>query len=323
MVFLAALAVVGLLSYGLLKKGEPRSRGGSVPDDALPRLDGSGTGSVADYRGRWVLVNVWASWCMPCRDESPALERFYARIAARLHDPGRRHERPHRRRLSFVRRYGVSYPQLHDGGGDFSQDELKTTGRSRVLPGRAEGKLVLHSLGPVTERYLDANVAPYIPGRRSSEAVRSAPLCARPGAASLVARGAAQPKTSLPDVEDEVMCPICGTALNLSGAPQADRERAFIRRQIAAGRTKDQIKDALVAQYGEEVLAEPPKSGFDLTAWLVPGVAIVVAAIAIALGLRRWRRAGRSESGQPPGAAPPLDPADAERLDADLARYDL
>jgi cytochrome c-type biogenesis protein CcmH len=133
----------------------------------------------------------------------------------------------------------------------------------------------------------------------------------------------AQPKTTLPDVEDEVLCPICGTALNLSFSPQADRERAYIRKQIAAGKTKDQIKDELVAQYGTQVLAEPPKSGFDLTAWLVPGAAIAIAAIAIAIGLRRWRRAGRGGGDPPAGGGPPLDPSDAKRLDADLARYDL
>jgi cytochrome c-type biogenesis protein CcmH len=134
----------------------------------------------------------------------------------------------------------------------------------------------------------------------------------------------AQERTTLPDVEDEVMCPICGTALNLSGSPQADRERAFIRREIAQGKTKDEIKDDLVAQYGTAVLAEPPKSGFDLAAWLVPGLAILIAAIAIAAGLWRWRRAGEGGDGPPSGeAGPPLDPADAERLDADLARYDL
>jgi cytochrome c-type biogenesis protein CcmH len=134
---------------------------------------------------------------------------------------------------------------------------------------------------------------------------------------------AVQPKTNLPDVEDEVMCPICGTALNLSASPQADRERVFIRRQIAAGKTKDEIKAELVAQYGTQVLAEPPKSGFDLTAWVVPGAAILIAAIAIAVGLWRWRRAARGGGGSPPaGGGPPLDPADAERLDADLARYD-
>jgi cytochrome c-type biogenesis protein CcmH len=129
-------------------------------------------------------------------------------------------------------------------------------------------------------------------------------------------------KTTLPDVEDEVMCPVCGTALNLAAAPQADRERAFIRRQIAAGKTKEEIKDALVAQYGTEVLAEPPKSGFNLTAWLVPIAAILAAAIAIALGLRRWRRAGRSGGG-PDDQGRTLDPAERERLDKDLARYDL
>jgi len=134
----------------------------------------------------------------------------------------------------------------------------------------------------------------------------------------------AQPQTTLPDVEDEVMCPICGTALNLSAAPQADRERAFIRREIAAGKTKDQIKDDLVAQYGTQVLAEPPKSGFDLTAWLVPAAALLLAAFAIAIALRRWRRAARGGGGPPStGGSSPLDPADAERLDADLARYDL
>jgi cytochrome c-type biogenesis protein CcmH len=151
-------------------------------------------------------------------------------------------------------------------------------------------------------------------------ALRTAALLV--AAAALLAAAPPQPQTNLPDVEDEVMCPICGTALNLSGAPQADRERAYIRRQIAAGKTKDEIKDALVAEYGERVLAEPPKSGFDLTAWLVPGVAIVVAAAALALGLWRWRRAAR-RGGPPPGDGQPLDPGDAERLEADLARYEL
>ena len=64
---------------------------------------------------------------------------------------------------------------------------------------------------------------------------------------------AAEPRASLPDIEDEVMCPICGTLLELSEAPQAERERVFIRNLIAAGATKEEIKDALVAEYGEEV----------------------------------------------------------------------
>ena len=72
----------------------------------------------------------------------------------------------------------------------------------------------------------------------------------------------------------------------------------------------------------EQVLAEPPKSGFDLTAWLVPGLAILVAAAAIAVGLWRWRRAGRAREAT---AAPEntLDASERERLDSDLSRYDL
>ncbi|HMC06645.1 MAG TPA: cytochrome c-type biogenesis protein CcmH [Solirubrobacterales bacterium] len=147
-------------------------------------------------------------------------------------------------------------------------------------------------------------------------------LAAPVAASSGTMANPASPKTTLPDVEDDVMCPVCGTALNLSSSPQADRERAFIRREIVAGKTKDQIKSELVAQYGTAVLAEPPKSGFDLTAWLVPGAAILLAAIAIAIGLWRWRRAGRS-GGPPTAGGPPLEPTDSERLDADLARYDL
>jgi cytochrome c-type biogenesis protein CcmH len=131
---------------------------------------------------------------------------------------------------------------------------------------------------------------------------------------------APQAQASLADIEDEVMCPICGTTLELSQSPQADRERAFIQRLVAQGSTKDEIKDALVAEYGSEVLATPDTEGFDLAAWVVPGVAIVLAAGAIVVGLRRWRRDGGWEEADEPAA---LDSEDSERLDSDLARYDL
>ncbi len=128
----------------------------------------------------------------------------------------------------------------------------------------------------------------------------------------------ASSRASLPDIEDEVMCPICGTLLELSTSPQAEREKAFIRRLIVAGRSKQQIEDALVAEYGKEVLAVPGDSGFDLSAYLVPILAFLIGVVALALGVLRWRR--RGEGGEP-AEAPHGE--DAARLESDLARYDL
>ncbi len=128
---------------------------------------------------------------------------------------------------------------------------------------------------------------------------------------------------TLPDVEDEVMCPVCGTSLNLAESPQADRERAFIRSLIDRGETKGQIKRRLVDQYGPQVLATPPGSGFDLAAYLVPILIGIAALLALVLALARWRgRKPRAPANAPVPGAGPLAPADARRLDEDLARYD-
>ena len=97
----------------------------------------------------------------------------------------------------------------------------------------------------------------------------------------------AAPQASLPDIEDEVMCVECGTALNVSTSTVADQERAFIRRQIAMGKDKQEIKDALVEEFGPGVLADPPQSGFDLAAWLVPILLVVAAGAADGVASRR------------------------------------
>jgi cytochrome c-type biogenesis protein CcmH/NrfF len=154
-----------------------------------------------------------------------------------------------------------------------------------------------------------------------------------------------EPKTNLADISDEVMCTVCGVPLELATeAPQANAERDFIRRLIAQGKTKDEIKDALVAQYGENVLAVPGDEGFDLVAWLVPGIAFVTAAFGIGIALRRWRHASATDGpersaehtqrGDPERSAehtagdesgPPAEPepAAARRLEEDMGRYRL
>jgi cytochrome c-type biogenesis protein CcmH len=134
------------------------------------------------------------------------------------------------------------------------------------------------------------------------------------------------PKTTLGDIEDEVMCPICGTPLGLaSEAPQAQQQRAFIEDQIAACRSKEEIKSALVAQFGEGVLALPgDESGDDelgdVLVYAIPAAAILLALAGIGFAVVRWRGSGRTN--RRPGAPAPAG-SDTSRLDADLERYDL
>jgi len=139
-------------------------------------------------------------------------------------------------------------------------------------------------------------------------------------AAPAVAAAASCPRTTLGDVEDEVMCPVCGVPLNLAtDAPQANRERAFITDQIRQCRTKSEIKDALAAQFGDRVLATPKPTGFGLTAYLPPIAGFLAATAAIVFAALRWRRR-RPRAAAATGA---VDPQDAARLEADLQRYDL
>ncbi|MEA2428278.1 MAG: cytochrome c-type biosis protein CcmH, partial [Thermoleophilaceae bacterium] len=120
-------------------------------------------------------------------------------------------------------------------------------------------------------------------------------------AAPATALAAGCPRTSVTDIEDEVMCLQCGVPLNLSeDAPSAKRERAFIQQRVDRCQTKQQIKDELVAQFGDRILAEP-KSG---TAWLVPALAFGGGALAVGYAAYRWRRQRMS-------TAPPTTPAGA------------
>jgi cytochrome c biogenesis protein CcmG/thiol:disulfide interchange protein DsbE len=162
------VAVVGLLVYGLASKGSSGlALGEAAPTSPLPKLKGGGSGSLAEYKGRWVLVNIWASWCTPCKQEAPALEKFQ-----------RQHGGAHftvlgidSRDLSgdgrgFVRRYGLTYPQLRDGDGAAAH-EYGTTGVPENFLLDPRGRLQLHVVGPVTEKSLHDEVAPMLPKGKS------------------------------------------------------------------------------------------------------------------------------------------------------------
>jgi cytochrome c-type biogenesis protein CcmH len=146
---------------------------------------------------------------------------------------------------------------------------------------------------------------------RAALAALAALALALPGAA------AAQ-EASLTDIEDEVMCPICGTTLELSESPQAEREREFIRLRIEQGQSKEEIVDALVVEYGEDVLAVPDSDGFDLTAWVVPALGIGLAALGVGLAIARLARRRDGDD-----AGPPIEPEQDARIDSDMKSYDL
>ena len=101
--------------------------------------------------------------------------------------------------------------------------------------------------------------------------------------------------------------------------------RAIIRERIRAGDTKSEIKDRLVADYGPEVLAAPPKRGFDLLAWVLPVLGLAVAAILVGAAAWRWSRAGgeavAAAAAAGPGSAA-LEPELERRLDEELRRLD-
>ena len=136
---------------------------------------------------------------------------------------------------------------------------------------------------------------------------------------------ASEERPTLADLEDEIVCPVCTPeTLEQSNSPVAERMRAFIRQRIAAGDTKSEIKEKLVAQFGEQVLAAPPKSGFNVLAWALPLLGGLIAGVAVALLTLRWRRT--REPAAPLEASsngrPPLDPELEQRVDEELARFD-
>jgi cytochrome c-type biogenesis protein CcmH len=124
-------------------------------------------------------------------------------------------------------------------------------------------------------------------------------------------------RPTLADLEGEVMCPVCNTTLDQSSSPAARQIEAFISARIAAGDSKNEIKDRLVAEYGPQILAAPPKKGFNLLAWLLPFVGLLGGALV--LGLLAWRWSHTREPGPP---AAPLSPALERRVDEEIARFD-
>ena len=138
-------------------------------------------------------------------------------------------------------------------------------------------------------------------------------------AAALAFAGVATASEERPtpaELESELVCPVCDSTLDTSSAPIALRMKARIRERIAQGATKSEIKAEFVEQFGTQVLATPPRSGFDLLAWVLPAAGGLVALLVVGGVVWRWSRP------VPPEPEAPLDPELEQRVDDELDRYD-
>lgn len=171
-VTIAAAALVGLLAYGLVAKGSDTSidqaladgRPIAAPVATLPRLQGHGTGSLADYRGRPVLLNAWASWCPPCKSEMPLLERAHRRLrAAGGTVLGIDVQDDRASALAFLERKGITFPSLRDRDRTYVR-RLGVTGYPETFLIDRSGRVVALSRGPVTQEWLDRNLPRVLEG---------------------------------------------------------------------------------------------------------------------------------------------------------------
>lgn len=135
---------------------------------------------------------------------------------------------------------------------------------------------------------------------------------------------ASEEHPTLHELEGQLMCPTCGTPLEMSAVPAANRIRAFVARRIQAGDTRSEIIDKLVAQFGPEIRAAPPASGFGLLAWLLPLIALVGGGAVIGLYAWRWSRSREPAPGGTPqqNGRAPLDPELERKLEDELARFE-
>jgi cytochrome c-type biogenesis protein CcmH len=131
---------------------------------------------------------------------------------------------------------------------------------------------------------------------------------------------AATPDWTVAQVEQELMCIVCHQRLDQSNSAFADGMRAELRRMHRQGLTEQQVLDRMVSQFGEEVLAAPPKRGFDLLAWLVPAAVLLAGASVAAVLALLWARSRPDGRGPPPGSG--SDSLMEARIDQELEAYE-
>lgn len=161
---LAAVAFVALLGFGLVAKGgETIEVGQPAPDASVDLLEGDGEASLSDYRGRWTLLNFWASWCTPCRDEAPVLESYAREYRDDLEVVGIAVKDNTDAAKAFAAEFDLTYDLLRDGAGEL-MDAYGIAALPETFLVDPQGDLALIQRGPVDEAFLEERVTPLITG---------------------------------------------------------------------------------------------------------------------------------------------------------------
>jgi len=169
-VTLAAAALVGLLAYGIVARHASttlddalaRGQRPAAPAMTLPKLGAPGHASLADYRGKVVVLNMWASWCTPCREEVPLLQKTQDRIAARGGTVlGIDTQDASADALQFLRARDATFPSLRDRDRSYVH-EFGVTGYPETFLIDRRGRVAALRRFPVTKQWLDDHLPPLL-----------------------------------------------------------------------------------------------------------------------------------------------------------------
>lgn len=169
-VILAAALLVGLLAYGVASRRADTSIDDAIlsgkridaPTARLKLLGGSGESSLADYKGKVVVLNFWASWCKPCTEELPLLEKTQRAIAGQnALVLGANYQDVSDNALGFVRRFKLTYPSLRDKDGEFA-DRYGSRAFPETFVIDRRGRIAAQRRGPVDQKWLDATLPPLL-----------------------------------------------------------------------------------------------------------------------------------------------------------------